>query len=158
MPTLSKKPRQGNRETSKKTTPAAAEPTPPPPIKTPPKAGQEPPKAPDFAAVQTEIDALLKPLEGWQWAYENTGGEIITLKQLSDTVLGLSYKMAGLAYLLDKIFDETDFTMKSEPHQALQFAVNSLKDEEERVFSLCPDYSPDHEAGYVCFVHPEAAK
>ena len=119
-----------------------------PPAENPPDACQEkPPKASDFTAVQAAIDALLKPFEGWQWAYKNANKEIVTLRDLNNAILQLHVKFGGLALLLE-LLCENSKGLTIEQQEALYLATDCLREEKEKIESIWPCSAND-----ALFVH-----
>ena len=119
-----------------------------PPAENPPEAGQEKqPKAPELVAVLTEIEAILRSFEGWQWAYKNINQEIVTLRELNDAILQLHVKFGGLACLLE-LLRENSIGLTIEQQEALYLASDCLREEKEKIESIWPCSAND-----ALFVH-----
>jgi hypothetical protein len=109
-----------------------------------------PASRPDPAAIQTQIDKLVKPLEGWQWAYKNAEGGFATIEKIRHTIATQCDKFGGLAYLLDRVCEESDLSV--EKAEALLFARDVLLEEKKKINSIWPHRSEDG----ACFVPPES--
>ena len=125
MPTLSDKPRQGNRKTSKPIpTPTPTEP--------PPEAGQVQPEGRIPAAI----------LKGRKLAYRNMNGDLTTLNRVSDVAGDLVSKLAAIAFILDHTFENEMAKLPLERQAVLMFITASLRDEEEKLYSIWPECPP----------------
>ena len=113
MPTLSDESRESNNETTA-------------------------PAAPDFATIQAEMDALLKPLTGWRWAYKNSSGKTVSFEALHDEICILQPRMVGLAFTLRELIEQSRLAV--EHQDVLAFVVDILKDTEEKITHLWPNH------------------
>ena len=126
MTTVTENTRKGNSKTAKQKTPTPAE--------TPPDASQGLIPAATF--------------KGRKLAFQNINGDLTTLDQLGDVVRALCNKMGGLAFLLNQTHKEGLFKLPLALQAAIQFAADSLKEGEERLYSILPD-DPSLDSGWL---------